>query len=75
MLFAVMTAVLGVAAQSAPQVQLAAFALPGGSIAVTPNSGLVDAQIVSVEGTGWSPGAVVGYCQGVSIDPADPSNC
>jgi Fibronectin type III domain/Neocarzinostatin family len=72
---ATMTAMLGVAAQSAPGVQLAAFALPGGSIAVTPNSGLTDGQIVSVEGTGWSPGATVGYCQGVSIDPADPSNC
>jgi hypothetical protein len=72
---ATMTAMLGVAVQSAPGVQLAAFALPGGSIAVTPNSGLADGQIVSVEGTGWSPGAAVGYCQGVSIDPADPSNC
>ena len=73
--FAAMTAVLCVAAQSAPGLEIASSALPAGSIAVTPNSGLADGQIVSVAGIDWSPDATIGYCQGVSIDPTDANNC
>jgi hypothetical protein len=37
--------------------------------------GLVDGQTVTVAGSGWSPGALIGYCQGLQTEPADPSNC
>jgi predicted phage tail protein len=42
---------------------------------VSPSVGLVDGQTVTVDASGWSPGALIGYCQGASIAPADPSNC
>jgi hypothetical protein len=46
-----------------------------GTIAVTPSSGLVDGQVLSITGAGWQPGALIGYCQGLPLDPPSVSNC
>jgi hypothetical protein len=50
-------------------------AAAAGTITVTPTTGLVDAQVVTITGTGWVPGATIGYCQAVPIDPPSQSNC
>ena len=46
-----------------------------GAISVTPNTGLHDSDVVSVDGTGWIPDSQVGVCQGVSLQPPSSSNC
>jgi hypothetical protein len=53
----------------------AAPASAAGSISVTPNTGLHDGDVVSVNGTGWIPNSQVGVCQGVSLQPPSISNC
>jgi hypothetical protein len=48
----------------------------GRSITVTPDTGLVDRDVVTLAGTGYSPNATIFYCQGVdSGGPPDPANC
>src|SRR5690606_38013275 len=36
-----------------------------GAIVANPTTGLVDGQVVTIEGSGWVPGALIGYCQAV----------
>jgi Neocarzinostatin family/Calx-beta domain len=45
------------------------------TITVTPNTGLVDGQTVTLSGSGWQPNQSVAYCEGVPSSSADPSNC
>jgi hypothetical protein len=51
-----------------------AEALPG-SVTVTPSTGLVDGQTVSVSGSGFTPGASVGWCLGVVTATPSSNNC
>lgn len=46
-----------------------------GSITVTPNTGLVDGQLVTVTLAGFPALGTVGWCQGVPVEPASASNC
>ena len=39
---------------------------------VAPSVDLLGGQVVTVSGTGWTPGAVFGFCQTVPLDPGDP---
>jgi hypothetical protein len=45
------------------------------SITVTPNTGLVDGQTVTVAGSGWAAGDTVYYCEAVNGTPQDSGNC
>jgi Neocarzinostatin family/Sushi repeat (SCR repeat) len=46
-----------------------------GSVTVTPNTGLVDGQTVTVTLAGFPALGTVGWCQGVPVEPASSSNC
>jgi Neocarzinostatin family/Sushi repeat (SCR repeat) len=46
-----------------------------GSVTVTPNTGLVDGQNVTIAMTGFPALGTVGWCQGVALAPASASNC
>jgi hypothetical protein len=53
-----------------------ASAATRGSILVLPATNLVSHQVVSVVGSGWDPGASVGWCEGVpSNPPPDQKYC
>ena len=45
------------------------------SATVTPDSGLVDGQTVTVDGVGYTPGATIGICQGIVSGPPNVDNC
>ena len=45
------------------------------SITVTPNTGLVDGQTVTVAGSGWASGDQVFYCEAINVAPQDSGNC
>ena len=44
-------------------------------VTVTPDSGLLSGDVVTIEGSGYTPAASVAFCQAVAVDPASPSNC
>jgi alpha-tubulin suppressor-like RCC1 family protein len=46
-----------------------------GTVTVTPDTGLVDAQVVTVTLAGWPAGGTVPWCQAVLFGQASPSNC
>ena len=46
-----------------------------GSVTVTPATGLVDGQTVTVTMSGFPASGTVGWCQGVPVEPASTSNC
>ncbi len=46
-----------------------------GSIKVTPSTALVDGQTVAIEGSGWVPDHVIGFCQGAGDPTNDASDC
>ncbi len=45
------------------------------AITVTPNNALVDGQTVTVNGSGWQPGAEIGVCEAFVVGTPDPSDC
>lgn len=45
------------------------------TLTVSPNTGLSDAQAVTVTGTGWAPNSLIGVCEAVPTVPLDVSNC
>lgn len=51
-----------------------AVADPTPAITVTPSTGLVDGQVVAVDGTGWPPGQVGLYQCHNSVIPGSPTN-
>jgi hypothetical protein len=66
---------VAVALVAAGTVAGATAAAAAAAIIVTPTTGLVDGQTVTVEGAGWSPNEQLGMCEGVLIDPPDATNC
>jgi hypothetical protein len=50
-------------------------AFAAGAVAVTPSTGLVDGQVVSISGSGWNSGALIGYCEAVPLEPISESDC
>src|SRR6476659_6648200 len=55
-----------------------AFASPASAataLAVTPNTGLVDQPVVHLSGSGFTPNAQIGYCQGVQRAVPTRSDC
>ena len=48
---------------------------PGGAVTVTPHTDLVDGQSVDIQGSGWTPGHTVGFCQAVVFLQAGPDDC
>jgi Neocarzinostatin family/Carboxypeptidase regulatory-like domain len=48
---------------------------PPRTFAVTPDSGLVDGEVVTVEGTGFPPSSPVDFCQGIANGTVDVSDC
>jgi hypothetical protein len=46
-----------------------------GRVTVTPDSGLVDGQVVTVTLTGWPAQGTVPWCQAVVLGEANPGNC
>jgi hypothetical protein len=46
-------------------------AAAGGTITVTPTTGLVTGQTVTISGSGWAPGATVGWCEGITAVPPE----
>jgi hypothetical protein len=66
---AVALVAVGVVVGAAPAASAA------GSITVTPNTGLHDGDVVSVNGTGWIPNSQVGVCQSDALDPPSINNC
>ena len=45
------------------------------SATVTPDTGLVDGQTVTVDGVGYTPGATIGICQGITDGLPLVDNC
>jgi protocatechuate 3,4-dioxygenase beta subunit len=45
------------------------------TLTVTPDTGLVDRDVVALHGTGFTPSATVFFCQGVDDGTPDPSDC
>jgi hypothetical protein len=45
------------------------------TLTVTPDTGLVDGDVVALHGTGFTPSATVGFCQAVDDGTPDPSDC
>jgi Neocarzinostatin family len=45
------------------------------SLAVTPSTGLVDLDSVTIAGTGFNPSVEVGFCQGIDDGSPSPSDC
>ena len=45
------------------------------SITVTPNTGLVGGQTVTVAGSGWAPNDLVVYCEAVDVAPRGQGDC
>jgi hypothetical protein len=68
--------VLGIVVVLAAVLMPATQATAAGGITVTPSTGLIDGQVVTVDGFGWAPGSQIGYCQAVQSDlPASQSDC
>ena len=53
----------------------ATAAVAATSITVTPSTGLVDGETVTVTGSGWAPGDTVYYCEAVLVDPPSSNDC
>jgi large repetitive protein len=53
----------------------ATAAAAAGAITVTPSTGLVDGQTVSIDGSGWIAVAQLAFCEAVVLGPPDASNC
>jgi protocatechuate 3,4-dioxygenase beta subunit len=45
------------------------------TLTVTPDTGLADGDVVTLQGTGFTASASVGYCQGVFDEAPDVSDC
>jgi hypothetical protein len=45
------------------------------TLTVTPDTGLVDGDVVQLEGSGFTPSDEVFFCQGVMDTTPDPANC
>jgi hypothetical protein len=45
------------------------------TLTVTPDSGLVDGDVVTLHGTGFTPSDTVFFCQGVEDGSPDPGDC
>ena len=45
------------------------------TLTVTPDSGLVDSQVVALAGTGFTPNSTIYFCQGVDTGAPGPNDC
>jgi hypothetical protein len=70
---AVMVLVSSVAAVAGPIARGSAQATP--SVTVTPSTGLVGGEEVTLAGTGFPPSSEIGYCQGISTGNPTSSDC
>jgi hypothetical protein len=68
-------AILVVAVGLAVPLVWATPAFAARSLTVTPSSGLIDRQIVTIDGTGFNPNTEVGFCQAIDDGTPDQSDC
>ncbi len=70
---------LGIAAVVATaglvSVGVTAASAAGTSISASPNTGLLDGQVVAVSGSGWRPGGAIYFCEGVLSALPGPADC
>lgn len=67
--------VLGIVVVVAAVLVPASPAAAAGGITVTPSTGLVEGQTVSIHGSGWLPNHTIGFCQAVPSASPSPSDC